>query len=82
VLFYQKQIPAKKSNTITYVCPKPTERDTFSDSLILDALDFSYIPRFEAEKKDSIIWKTASTRKLVHKCTSASRAVRILLHKR
>ena len=59
VLFYQKQIPAKKSNTITYVCPKPTERDTFSDSLILDALDFSYIPRLEAEKKDSIIWKTA-----------------------
>lgn len=59
VLFYQKQIPAQKSNTITYVCPKPTERDTFSDSLILDALDFSYIPRLEAEKKDSIIWKTA-----------------------
>lgn len=59
VLFYRKHIPKKKKHSITYICPKPTERDQFSDELILDELDFYFLPRLECEKPDTIIWKTA-----------------------
>ncbi|MCF7859561.1 MAG: SAM-dependent methyltransferase [Candidatus Cloacimonetes bacterium] len=59
VLFYRKNEPKQKRKTVTYVCPKPTVRDQFSDDLILDSLDFYYLPRYECEKPDSVIWKTA-----------------------
>ncbi len=59
VLFYMKNPPAKQKQKITYVCPKPTIRDLYSDELILDALDFYYLPREECKKPDTIIWKTA-----------------------
>jgi type I restriction-modification system DNA methylase subunit len=59
VLFYRKNAPELQNPNITYVCPKPTERDQFSDDLVLDVLDFYYLPRSECQKPDSIIWKTA-----------------------
>lgn len=59
VLFYMKNPPEKQKQKITYVCPKPTIRDQYSDELILDALDFYYLPRRECKKSDTIIWKTA-----------------------
>ena len=59
ILFYMKNPPKNQKQKITYVCPKPTVRDQFSDELILDALDFYYLPRQECEKPDTIIWKTA-----------------------
>ena len=59
VLFYMKNPPEKQKQKITYVCPKPTIRDQYSDELILDALDFYYLPRHECKKPDTIIWKTA-----------------------
>lgn len=59
ILFYMKNPPEKQKQKITYVCPKPTIRDQYSDELILDSLDFYYLPRQECEKPDTIIWKTA-----------------------
>jgi type I restriction-modification system DNA methylase subunit len=59
ILFYKKNPPDKQKQNITYVCPKPTIRDQFSDELVLDALDFYYLPREECKKPDTIIWKTA-----------------------
>ena len=57
VLFYKKETPEQIQHTITYVCPKPTERDRFSDRLVLDELDFFYLPRHECEKPNTTIWK-------------------------
>lgn len=57
VLFYKKEVPKQTNQNITYVCPKPTERDRFSDSIVLDELDFFYLPRHECEKPKSVIWK-------------------------
>lgn len=59
VLFYKKKAPRKQKPNITYVCPKPTAKNQFSDSLVLDTLDFYYLPREECQKPDTIIWKTA-----------------------
>lgn len=59
VLFYQKNVPEQQNQNITYVCPKPTERDQFSDDVVLDALDFYYLPRLECQKSNTVIWKTA-----------------------
>ncbi|NJO90157.1 MAG: N-6 DNA methylase [Chloroflexia bacterium] len=57
VLFYRKKPSVQVNPNITYVCPKPTERDRYSDSLVLDELDYFFLPRNECEKPDSIIWK-------------------------
>lgn len=59
VLFYRKNRPEQISDTISYLCPKPTERDRFTEELILDELDFSYLPRAEAEKASTLIWKVS-----------------------
>ncbi len=59
VLFYMNNTPEKQEQKITYVCPKPTIRNQYSDELILDSLDFYYLPRQECKKTDTIIWKTA-----------------------
>lgn len=59
VLFYKKNTPEKQKHSITYICPKPTGRDQFSDDLILDVLDFYYLPRKECQKPNTVIWKTA-----------------------
>lgn len=59
VLFYHKNKPQQQKPSITYVCPKPTERDLFSDDLVLDALDFYYLPRQECQKPNTVIWKTS-----------------------
>jgi methylase of polypeptide subunit release factors len=59
VLFYYKNKPQQQKPSITYVCPKPTERDMFSDDLVLDVLDFYYLPRQECQKPNTVIWKTA-----------------------
>ena len=59
VLFYKKNAPEKQKHSITYLCPKPTARDRFTGDLVLDALDFFYLPRYECQKPDTVIWKTA-----------------------
>lgn len=59
VLFYKKVYPEHPSTSITYLCPKPTKRDVFSNDLIIDALDFYFLPRIECEKNDTSIWKSA-----------------------
>ena len=59
VLFYKKNTPEKQNRNITYICPKPTESNQFTDDLVLDTLDFYYLPRKECQKTDTIIWKTA-----------------------
>ncbi|NQU88438.1 MAG: N-6 DNA methylase, partial [Mariniphaga sp.] len=59
VIFFKNTEPKEPFEKLTYICPKPTEKDRFGDSLILDPLDFYYLPRKECEKPDTTIWKTA-----------------------
>jgi len=59
VIFFKKNIPQVHKHYITYICPKPSKNNCFTADLILDALDFYYIPRSECEKSDSLIWKVA-----------------------
>lgn len=59
VLFYRKRSTKIPDDTITYCCPKPTAKDKYIDTIILDKLDFYYLPRAECEKKNTVIWKVA-----------------------
>ncbi|GEM_PF-288821 len=59
VIFFKKIIPSEQNHYITYICPKPSKNNCFTADLILDALDFYYIPRSECDKSDSLIWKVA-----------------------
>lgn len=59
VVFYRKERPKDHSDILTYCCPKPTVKDKYFDAVILDRLDFYYLPREECEKNDTTIWKIA-----------------------
>lgn len=59
ILFYQKETPLKKSDSIIYYAPKTYVKCNTIEGLSIDSTDLKYLPREECEKPNTKIWKVA-----------------------
>jgi type I restriction-modification system DNA methylase subunit len=59
VIFYQKRTPVQGHNKILYCSPRSILKSRLVDGIALDVSDIKYIPRKEASKPTSKIWKIA-----------------------
>ncbi len=59
VVFYRKNPPKKKSNSIVYYAPKTFIKSNVIEGVSIDSSDLKFLPREECEKQDTKIWKIA-----------------------
>ncbi len=59
VFFYQTNKPKSRSKKLLYCSPKSFLKNRLIDGVAIDAFDVKYIPREEASKPNSKIWKIA-----------------------
>lgn len=59
IVFYNKVIPKKRSNTIEYWAPKTYVKNNLIEGVVIDSTDIKFLPRDECIKPDTKIWKIA-----------------------
>ncbi len=59
IVFYNKQIPDKKSATIEYWAPKSYVKNNLIEGVVIDATDIKFLPREECHDPETKIWKIA-----------------------
>lgn len=59
IVFYRKNQPKKKSNSIIYYAPKTYIKSNVIEGVSIDGTDLKYLPREECKKPTSKIWKIA-----------------------
>ncbi len=75
IVFYRKNAPKKKSDTIIYYAPKTYIKSNVIEGVSIDGTDLKYLPREECKNPTSKIWKIAmwggnGDMKLIHKLNS------------
>jgi type I restriction-modification system DNA methylase subunit len=75
IVFYRKNAPNKKSDTIVYYAPKTYIKSNVIEGVSIDGTDLKYLPREECKNPTSKIWKIAmwggnGDMKLIHKLNS------------
>ena len=59
IIFYQKEDPEIKKDTITYYAPKTYIKNDILEGIVIDSSDEKHLPRTECKKPDTKIWKIA-----------------------
>jgi len=59
VVFYRKNPPQKKSDTIIYYAPKTYIKSNVIEGVSIDSTDLKFLPREECQKPSTKIWKVA-----------------------
>ncbi|WP_417237502.1 HsdM family class I SAM-dependent methyltransferase [Bizionia paragorgiae] len=59
VIFYTKNIPKDKSDTIIYYAPKTYIKSNVIEGVTIDSMDLKYLPREECQNPSTKIWKIA-----------------------
>lgn len=59
ILIYSKDAPQKATERIVYYAPTTVTKNRSVDGIVIDATDVQYLPRAEAKKTDTNIWKIA-----------------------
>lgn len=75
IVFYRKNAPNKKTDTIVYYAPKTYIKSNVIEGVSIDGTDLKYLPREECKNPTSKIWKIAmwggnGDMKLIHKLNS------------
>lgn len=59
IVYFQKNLPPKTSNTIEYWAPKTYIKSNLIDGVLVDSTDIKFLPRTECQMPDTKIWKIA-----------------------
>lgn len=59
IVFYQNQIPKKKSSSIEYWAPKSYVKNSLVEGVVIDSTDIKFLPREECHNPATTIWKIA-----------------------